>query len=260
MYVWNPLIRDHISIPSSPLPSQFQSLRTSYVFGFGFHQCTNEYKVIRIVQILKFLPSSVECQLSHVSVYTLGTTSWRTLEGVSYDINYHLRSPGALVNGALHWLTHSSKVIVSFDIKDEAFREIVQPDGISKNVTIGELGRLLCLFDCLVPGREFEIWVMKEYGVVNSWTKPCTIQPGSCLYLVRLYTRLTVIGVVNQEELLLDIDWGSKLLLYNTKNKSFKSLERPALFHRYYDCYAYIGSLISPRLIHGIQSGMIRGT
>ncbi|PIA28135.1 hypothetical protein AQUCO_07200046v1 [Aquilegia coerulea] len=250
VHVWNPLIRDHITIPSSPIPSVYPDYERH---GFGFLHDTNEYKLIRIVCTPEFKCSEPHEYSSHVSVYTLGTDSWRTLEPISYRL---CEGSGALINEALHWLAArptdslSWSSILSFDLKDEVFQEIPQPNGFedyhcSHYVKVGELYGLLCIF-CILPREDVQIWVMKEYGVVDSWTKQFKIERPKVRYCP--YS-LQPLGLANNGEIILQKDmW--QLFSYNPKTNSLTSLKKFLL--KFDQVYAFVGSLMSPSSFNGV--------
>ncbi|KAF9600215.1 hypothetical protein IFM89_005039 [Coptis chinensis] len=163
MYLWNPTTGDLRIIPNIP---------TGYsvcVFGFGFHKATKEYKLV-----------SINLDLRFIRVYTLGIGSWRTLDKISYNI-IPATSSNVLVSGALRWISrgdHDRYLIVSFDLRDEVIHEISLPNNIYQcdfANAFAELGGLLCLLSCPLNDR-VDVWVMKEYGMVNSWTQQFTIK------------------------------------------------------------------------------------
>lgn len=43
------------------------------------------------------------------------------------------------------------------------------------------LGGCLCMLVCRTNGNEFDVWMMKEYGVAESWTK-FSVELNSCPY------------------------------------------------------------------------------
>ncbi|KAF9607800.1 hypothetical protein IFM89_001521 [Coptis chinensis] len=179
-----------------------------------------------------------------------GSGVWKTLDSVSYYIN---ALEPALVNGFLHWISplyynSIEKIIVSFDIKDEVFHEILMPKGFNYDdyeMQAGELGGSLCIFGRLYEW-EVEVWVMKEYGVVGSWTKLYKVGraeiEGEFFYLEPL-------GVANSGEI---IAWknGLELLLYNPKTNLIRTLEKFGV--RFSKAYTFIGSLVSPKVINGV--------
>ena len=85
-------------------------------------------------------------------------------------------------NGALHFIAFSGdhKFILSFDINDERFREILLPqnylEGIVKHferlaMFKGSLALIVFGEDLVEMSDICHIWVMKEYGVVESWAR-----------------------------------------------------------------------------------------
>ena len=87
-------------------------------------------------------------------------------------------------NGALHNVVNSVKhaFILSFDVNDETFCKIMLPqhylDEFEQSfVRLSEFKGLLALFVFNIDWDDFDwishIWVMREYGVFESWTKIC---------------------------------------------------------------------------------------
>uniref|UniRef100_A0A2N9JA53 F-box associated beta-propeller type 3 domain-containing protein n=1 Tax=Fagus sylvatica TaxID=28930 RepID=A0A2N9JA53_FAGSY len=70
--------------------------------------------------------------------------------------------------------------VLSFDLGDEVFRMISVPNGIFRDdVQTSVHGGLLSLLcnhnNWFRTNKSCSIWVMKEYGVVDSWTKLFTV-------------------------------------------------------------------------------------
>ena len=122
-------------------------------------------------------------------VYTLSTNSWRRVvislesEPNIGSIDYINASPCLFFNGALHSIAQSGrqKFILCFDVNDEIFRRILLPQNYLDEIvslsleSLAVFKGLLALF---IFGKNLDgnmkichIWVMKEYGVVESWTK-----------------------------------------------------------------------------------------
>ncbi|KAG5544975.1 hypothetical protein RHGRI_017435 [Rhododendron griersonianum] len=87
----------------------------------------------------------------------------------------------AYVNGAAHWmafhqgtlLTHFRYTILSFNMSDEIFNEILVPDSITSEGSLVVFKESLCLFQQCVNDNDqhYSVWIMKEYGVATSWAK-----------------------------------------------------------------------------------------
>ncbi|KAJ0953296.1 putative F-box domain-containing protein [Helianthus annuus] len=131
-------------------------------FGFGFDSSTDDYKVI-------VKRKNQTC----VRVMSLKSNVWRVIEEVKYKF---ITKTGILSNGALHWIVeaeNSKKLIISFDLSKEEFKEIPQPDdvryGCSSNSHLGIVKECLCIFRqsncCFLD----DLWMMKSYNVKDSW-------------------------------------------------------------------------------------------
>ncbi|CAL5336273.1 unnamed protein product [Camellia sinensis] len=123
----------------------------------------------------------------------LSIGTWRTVNTIAPSYNLMECVSHAFVNRACHWIGFEAMtkeirryLILSFNISTEVFREIKLPDCVS-NVfrliaSVAVYEESICLFhydrDWGYPSKNCDIWVMKEYGVVESWTKLFTIDFG----------------------------------------------------------------------------------
>lgn len=98
----------------------------------------------------------------------------------------------AFVHGAFHWVGLSGcYTIVSFNISNEVYGEIPLPEQMcnileAKFIEYGVsvLGGMLCFYSTYYNLWEglFKLWVMKDYGVKESWTELLTIHGGSIFF------------------------------------------------------------------------------
>ncbi|KAJ4822580.1 hypothetical protein Tsubulata_018839 [Turnera subulata] len=170
-------------------------VKTGYVFyGFGYDSVSDDYKLLRMAHLVVEDDEDDVCHYGYqVSVYSLRTDSWKRIEGLPRCLNFlhrpfyhlmHRRGYGMHASGALHWVLPQSPPlvmedsIISFDLGVEAFREIELPDygnrELSPNLDLGELDGCLCLV-CNYRSVGVDVWMMKEYGVKESWTKLFTV-------------------------------------------------------------------------------------
>ncbi|KAM7523253.1 hypothetical protein LguiA_013155 [Lonicera macranthoides] len=70
------------------------------VFGFGYGDAKDDYKVVRMVQ---FYGKDKESFRAEVSVYSLKSNSWRRIGDFPYYLSYK-RVSGVLASGALQWV------------------------------------------------------------------------------------------------------------------------------------------------------------
>uniref|UniRef100_A0A2N9HQ52 F-box associated beta-propeller type 1 domain-containing protein n=1 Tax=Fagus sylvatica TaxID=28930 RepID=A0A2N9HQ52_FAGSY len=165
-------------------------IRFSFALGLGYHSQNNDFKILRIVCYNRI--GGEEVLRAEAKVYTLSTDSWKrvviSLDSVpNIGLIVELKGSRCLfLNGALHSIAYSRHYhfILSFDLNDERFREIMLPPNYKGNLVV--VDESLVLFKrCLafvVFGYDADehadercyarhIWVMKEYGVAESWTK-----------------------------------------------------------------------------------------
>ncbi|RZC66981.1 hypothetical protein C5167_010668 [Papaver somniferum] len=129
LYICNPVTREYILLPICG-----EKCRRN-VFGFGYNDKTNEYKVVRISY-----ESDEHTEPGQVQVYTIGAgTGWRNKGEIAYSLqtnNSH--SPGVHADGEIYWLHQKilpwkaevpGKLmksnfdrIVAFNLADEVFR------------------------------------------------------------------------------------------------------------------------------------------
>ncbi|CAH1444713.1 unnamed protein product [Lactuca virosa] len=178
-YICNPITREYMILPRQ----QYYIERDSTsVYCFGVSSLTREYKVIRIFQ--KLIPPDfistfqVILSQSEAEVYTLGTGQWRSLGHVPYWIS---TCSGPYLNGHAHWTLVGNdfpEKICAFDFDKETFELFPSPpyEAIEESFG-GTLGVLKgCLCRCDTYDSNMTVWVMKEYGIKNSWHKELVIK------------------------------------------------------------------------------------
>ncbi|KAL7205659.1 hypothetical protein ACSBR2_018561 [Camellia fascicularis] len=243
-YICNPILGELMVLPlQSPSKPVYLKLENS---GFGFCPKTKQYKVIRFMCLTSF--DSTISKKAVAEIHTLGTESWRSIGDAPCP---RMRgSFDSLLDGILHWITDSVtafNLICSFDLETEQFRSIAAPthfnaDYVNKIscINVGVLGGYLCL--CYVLGdAQFDVWVMKDYGVKESWTKEFTID-------INFYCGLRVkdlhqpIKFLNNGDMLL-ITNSNSLVSYSPRKRTFREFK--ALGDPNLQAVAHIPSFIS---------------
>ncbi|XP_026434445.1 F-box protein CPR1-like [Papaver somniferum] len=182
--IWNPTTNEYRVIPrSDTLPAGFRSVSfpgagyISFEYGFGYDALSQDYKHVRIVG-----RSSSTQGKSEVDIYSLKSDSWKRIQLIPYIISNgpSVSAPGVFYNGALHWIAESysgnrRKVLIALDVGNEGFQEIPQPENLDVE-NFGAYRYVEVLHKCLgmlcsshMDG--YEVWMMKDYGVSESWTK-----------------------------------------------------------------------------------------
>ncbi|KAK9697286.1 hypothetical protein RND81_08G027300 [Saponaria officinalis] len=206
------------------------------VFGFGYDSISRLYKIVYLTS-------------KRALVYSLANDrrSWRFID-LPYDVIKYDLAPsrgmpeseheklvlmrvyghGVSINNHLHWnitkfdsevFHYSRETILSFHICDEKWGEIPVLDELAIKSYIIELGVLNgCL--CMSTSRgisypNLDLWIMKEYGVKESWTKLFKVPNGSGIPLFYHKERY--------EFLLPGMQYG--LGWFNPRNKKIKKVE-----------------------------------
>ncbi|KAG5551866.1 hypothetical protein RHGRI_010090 [Rhododendron griersonianum] len=219
--LWNPLVRKSVTLP---MPSQPETSPPPFVLGFGAHPTTHEYMLVCIL----FEKADIEQGKfpSKVELYTQGTGSWRSIASVGHP--HHLARfdcVQAFVNGAIHWIAFDGRVvnglssfIMLFNMGSLAFSQMMMPAALVSEsplclsiMSYGESLAVLCYGQ--PEDGSCGMWVMKEYGVAESWAKLYNINHPGVLYQIVGFRK-------NGEVLLLMSDNYKQLLCYDYKTKT----------------------------------------
>ncbi|XP_058196896.1 F-box protein CPR1 [Rhododendron vialii] len=174
MAIWNPSTRRCHKLPILELESLGQvTAEDDMIYGFGYDSVNDDYKVVSIFQMIGDRKDSF---VSFVKVYSMKSNSWGRIQDFPYCHPYKWRC-GVFVGSALHWIVRrmpedTANLIAAFDLTNEDYKLVPQPE-FSDNtfhMYIAELGGCLCILCNYDPAR-FEVWVMKDYGVKESWIK-----------------------------------------------------------------------------------------
>ncbi|CAB4320811.1 unnamed protein product [Prunus armeniaca] len=146
------------------------------------------------------------------------------------------------MNRGLHWLLdrvgveHRSSVIISFDLAEENVRELPLPLASidAKDYIVGAFRDFLCVTHYADGVMHNEYWIMKEYGVRESWTKVRISIPYSVLQHSGFWKK--------SHDLLVFRD---RLVLCNSNGERFRNLSITGL-PEVNEVGIYLESLVSP--------------
>ncbi|KAL5726595.1 hypothetical protein ACHQM5_009626 [Ranunculus cassubicifolius] len=239
--LWNPCTKEFRILPESPCVSDDFSV-FCLLHGFGYNPVTDDYRVVKVYQ---FFNENEEFISSRVMIYSLRMDSWKMVDGPSYFVGSDLQLS---MNENPHWPAYAHpdvrlpKSIAYFDLADERFCEIQFPKCVGNVIDVGVLGGCLCIVGGLEENRS-DVWVLKEYGVLESWTKLFTINSST---VIRSVKDLSLLFFDRNGKVLINNRCGD-IVLYDPKSETAEALEiqgcpGPADWH---DIHAYVGSLIS---------------
>ncbi|XP_059635339.1 F-box protein At3g07870-like [Cornus florida] len=240
IYICNPFTRCCTKLPIRIDPPQNIG---GLVMGFGFNPTRNEYKLVEIINSSgPFMVSE-----STVYVYTLGDGFWRNKGNVPYVIlsqQLALASSEAFLCGALHWLClFPAKHIASFDIANELFGVIPYPEMVvdgGGGLSLVVLGGCLSIMDSSFH-EHIDLWIMKDYGVKESWVKSFSIRFHLVGWDIIKYVR--TLCVQGNGELLM-LHNNQALLSYSPRAMTLRKL-RIAGLPSWFEMVNHVGSLVS---------------
>ncbi|KAI3466516.1 hypothetical protein Pfo_023179 [Paulownia fortunei] len=180
--LWNPFSRGYKVLPdcSVEYPTPLDSYcKTAY--GFGYDSRNDDYKVVRVVEFRHKITHV--WMASETKIYGRKSNYWRRIEGFPYPLPFLRGNWRVHVNGALHTLVDDpdnmdAARIMAFSVQTEKHYQVMMPQGIrirGVDVNLDVIGG--CLSVVCTNRYRVVIWVMKDYGVKESWVKLLSISP-----------------------------------------------------------------------------------
>ncbi|KAL7083185.1 hypothetical protein ACP275_14G146100 [Erythranthe tilingii] len=188
IHIWNPPLRSHACIPITK--------PRGYIRCFWFGRHNDEYK------ILLGTHTWGDARIHLIRPYNDGRCSYKSSHELRNNYHYLYDMIGTLFNGNVHWASVTRRVplpphvsIFSYDLVHESAGEVPIPEHMRGSLSLIEfkLGETNGCLSCLLKrtdgvSYESELWVMREYGVEESWTK-VGISPSDRLYSSSSYKR-----------------------------------------------------------------------
>ncbi|XP_039155900.1 F-box/kelch-repeat protein At3g06240 [Eucalyptus grandis] len=137
--------------------------------GFGYDPRSHDYKIVQ----------GDDTGNGQVVIFSLRSGSWR-MTPVQQENHLAVSEQGVYWNGALHWCVpaerrnKSETVIMSFDLSEEKFHQVLRAPEVNGDVVfegLGVHGASLLLYHCTVINDLFEAWVTNDYKRGGSWMK-----------------------------------------------------------------------------------------
>ncbi|XP_019233642.1 PREDICTED: F-box/kelch-repeat protein At3g23880-like [Nicotiana attenuata] len=249
LFIWNTSIRKFKKLPDSTA-----TLMCGYylMFGFGYDEFHDDYKVVAIFRNM-FVDS---LYFTEVNIYSLKSDSWTSIHVSRSGVL--LSRCGKFVNGKLHWITKTAHGwdIICIDLADGKWGKVEQPcygEGkLNFRLSLGVLGGDLSLF-CYYQRMttHVDLWIMKKYGVKESWTKMFNINHPADLVRFLFYPPFCM---SNKGEFL--FQFVSTFMVYNPKDESLRYLEVTNC-DTSFEASVYIESLVWPIFPKGSKDAII---
>ncbi|OIT03224.1 f-boxkelch-repeat protein [Nicotiana attenuata] len=167
---------------------------------------------------------------------------WRRLESLCTDGAIPSHGFAILVNGALHWLAGKSfpSAIVGFDLSDEKFFEVPMPiddNHYPCHDFVGLRGCLCQVANVKLIANKVYVWIMKEYGVAESWTK---------FSVTGQNLAFTPLCLISDDDIVFDVCGEKKLIVYNKKEEQWRDLNVDGIIAKLARIRTFTESLVSP--------------
>ncbi|XP_071725566.1 F-box protein CPR1-like [Rutidosis leptorrhynchoides] len=215
VYIWNPLVNASKKLPPSQFSDEFTDDKWIVLrLGFGFHELSNDYKVIRLVYFTEGRSFTSVDVSPLVEIYSLKTNAWKIVCTEVPPIV--TQSVVTSHKGVFYWMGFKSirddpleNYIMSFDLDDEKFREIEQPSvdfPFSLLAVRGSAESLFAIYSKFFGGQNdiLVLWKLDLYS--RSWTKAYTIQCYRGVWWTLGFTRSGKFLYANLERELVSFD------------------------------------------------------
>ncbi|CAI9098677.1 OLC1v1035362C1 [Oldenlandia corymbosa var. corymbosa] len=227
MYLWNPMTSCcRLVHQLHVLADRVRQISLSRVHrnsGLCYDKKANDYKVV--------LMANDPPPVGSVYASVVSLRSGKTWTDISFP--YKVARPsissysGVLVGGHLHWIVEreigASMLIVYFDEEINQFRELPMPDEHEpSDGSPAYYFGLTLLYGCLCMSksasmfRRGDIFIMREYGVKQSWTK-----------LFTLYGVIVPLHTKNPNEIILVPGSERQLCRYNLEKNHLRRIKCP---------------------------------
>jgi F-box interacting protein len=215
-------------------------------YGFGYDHVNDKYKVL--VRVRRAFSRFIEFV---TKIYTFGENSWTTIHSSPCFVN---NWNGQFVSGTLNWIIFKRGVssnrrttILAFDLEKETYNEMMLPEHHAPKVifpspVIGVWNNRLCV--CLDYNKtHWDIWLMKTYGVAESWIRLVMIPQTQFLIHEMMCSSIELLFILEDDIVLMVTPF--KLVSYNLNNGR---LNYPSLSSGLgWVQHIYQASLVSPR-------------
>lgn len=250
--LWNPASKDVRRLAERQVLVPNGKRVCGVFIGFGTVVGTGEYKIVRFLSY-KGVKTNVP-KVGIVEVYSKRSDVWKEVENPGLKCLINEFSPTAVVNGGVHWLgtrigsgkgkdrADGKDCVVVFDLGREVFGDMSLPEcdsyaeGYGWQISV--IGESLSVFvypTCGNMSKSIDVWVMKDYGVAESWSKQ---------FRIGLFTGVSKpVGSFKNGELIFQNN-KEKLFLYDPRTRKFGTL--PLCNAKYvYDVHSYAESIVS---------------
>nr|XP_043620401.1 F-box/kelch-repeat protein At3g06240-like [Erigeron canadensis] len=243
--IWNPSTRR-----SSTCRFDFDlrpKVQWDFGIGFGYDESTDDYKVVELCY------KHEHTLMMHMHIYSLKSGKWKSFS--QYYQGFISYYNGTFFNGVLHWLAGINQValssIATLDLATGTycgFSHLPYDDdddddkGSIRIPQLGVYGEWLCVLYTYL-GKHGDLWVMKEYGVKDSWVKLFSIPyPTGCKNPFDGF----FVPLCFLDDGRIFLQCGTISVVHDPKNSSSLEIQN---VDKWWDVITFVESLVSPAVI-----------
>ncbi|PIN18894.1 hypothetical protein CDL12_08432 [Handroanthus impetiginosus] len=153
IFLWNPVVKKKVNLPVPQATVEYLDPHR-FVVGLGFDSKNNEYKVVRIA----YVPRGVEPPIAEI--YELKVKNWHRVHAeIPKNCVVSYTQLQVFIRGNVHWVA----------FRNTARRDIKMP--ILWHIVVLKECLAIAEYDQHVFRKNYHIWVMKNYGEAESWSK-----------------------------------------------------------------------------------------
>ncbi|KAG7541894.1 F-box-like domain superfamily [Arabidopsis thaliana x Arabidopsis arenosa] len=237
--IFNPSTRKIHRLPIEPLDFPERYITREYVFyGLGYDSVSDDFKVVRMLQSkLKGGKENFGYPVE-IKVFSLKNNSWKRVY-LMFEVQilfiyfyYHLlprRGYGVLANNHLHWILPRRQgiiafnTIIRFDLASDDLGVLSFPQDLytEDDMDVGVLDGCVCLM-CYNEFSHVDVWVLKEYEDVKSWTKLFRVPKPESVESVDFMRPL--IYSKDRSKILLEINNAANLMWFDLESKKLTTV------------------------------------
>ncbi|XP_059298238.1 F-box protein CPR1-like [Lycium ferocissimum] len=194
LMLWNPSTGESIVLPDPEFPPVHE-----HRLGLGYDSASGDYKILKLRDGRGDIEEPGE-------ILALKAGSWRNIDKIPRGSSSQLAAMGsglAFLNDAFHWICTSRNYfqllprtysLVSFSISNEVYGEIPLPEEVldlkgNPFIGVSVVDGMLCVHSNYGNPwkRVFKLWVLKDYGVKESWNALFSIEDPQLVFAVPKY-------------------------------------------------------------------------
>jgi len=182
--LWNPATQEVMVIPPSLAEFKREFITKVTLHGFGYDHVRDDYSVIQHVCYTKFNEHRLDDVIPHSfwEIYSLKNSCWRKIDFDMSTRNWIYNSD-CYLNGMCHWWDKNNN-LVSFNLCNEEYFITPSPfEDVHDTLDIHliALNGHVAMISYSRKAISFQISILGEFGVKESWIKLFYFQCLSCI-------------------------------------------------------------------------------